>query len=146
MKSIIKLDIVDIKGDGYHVFVPVTINNHIVHLLIDTGASRSAFDMNTLKIILGESDFQQNEQLTTGLGTKTMESFFAHIDTMMIGELLITDYTAVLLDLTHVNETYTGIGMEPIVGVIGGDILMKYMAVINYKKKELTLYSKKNTK
>lgn len=47
--------------------------------------------------------------------------------------MLIENFEAVLLDLAHVNESYEKLGLTPIDGVLGGDVLYKYNAAINYK-------------
>ena len=57
----------------------------------------------------------------------------------MLGKLEIADYYATILDLMHVNQSYEKLDLAPIDGVIGGDILTDYNAVIDYKKMELIL-------
>ena len=143
MKTNLNIEIVDIRGDGFHIFIPALINTQSVKLLIDTGASRTVFDMDALKNILGKDSFDENEQKTTGLGTTDMQSFFAIIDELQLGDVALNSYQAVLLDLAHVNNSYSNIGLSPIIGIIGGDILMKYRAVIDYKKQQLSLYQRK---
>ena len=143
MKTNLNIEIVDIRGDGFHIFIPALINTQSVKLLIDTGASRTVFDMDALKNILGKDSFDENEQKTTGLGTTDMQSFFAIIDELQLGDVALNSYQSVLLDLAHVNNSYSNIGLSPIIGIIGGDILMKYRAVIDYKKQQLSLYQRK---
>ena len=48
-----------------------------------------------------------------------------------------------MLDLSHVNQSYEQIGLKPIDGVLGSDVLLKYNAVIDYEKKILKLKFKK---
>ena len=76
----------------------------------------------------------ENEQRSTGLGTRDMQSQALYLDTLVIGELTVKKYPAVVLDMSHVNISYSELGMEPIDGVLGSDILMKYGAVIDYGK------------
>jgi len=54
---------------------------------------------------------------------------------------MITDYNAAVLDLAHVNKSYERLEIEAIDGVLGGDILNDYKAVIDYDKKELVLFN-----
>jgi len=68
-----------------------------------------------------------------------MESKKVIIDKIQIGEIKIANYNAAVLDLSHVNESYEKLGIEPIDGVLGSDILCDYNAVIDYEKKELSL-------
>ena len=74
------------------------------------------------------------------------KSHLTVIKKLKIGELVITDYVTVLLDLSHVNESYEMKNFSAIDGVLGGDILMKYKAVINYSKLEMKLKFKKPKK
>ncbi len=63
------------------------------------------------------------------------------LSNLKLGELEIVDYDATILDLKHVNQSYEKLDLEPIDGIIGGDILTGYKAVIDYEKKELVLNS-----
>ena len=40
--------LLDIEGDGFHVMISGKINGKEAHFLIDTGASRSVFDTDTI--------------------------------------------------------------------------------------------------
>ena len=53
-----------------------------------------------------------------------------------------TNLKSVLLDLKHVNVSYDTLGYSAIDGVLGNDVLVKYKAVINYKKLTLSLRMK----
>ena len=44
-----------------------------------------------------------------------------------------------MLDLSAVSEMYQSVGFKPIQGILGGDFLRQYQAVINYQTLELTL-------
>jgi hypothetical protein len=73
-----------------------------------------------------------------------MESQMTLLKKISIGDLVINDYTTVLLDLSHVNGSYQQIGLKPVEGVLGSDILLLYNAVIDYEKKILKFkYSRK---
>ena len=68
-----------------------------------------------------------------------MKSESAVIRKLMFGDLEIADYTAVVLDLSHVNTSYKSMKMKPIDGVLGADILKTYRAIIDYGKKTLLI-------
>lgn len=133
----IPLIIQTIEEDGFHLSVMAKINGKSVHLLVDTGASRTVFDKQRSLRYIGESSHEPHDKLSTGLGTSSMKTHLAVIRKIKIGELAIENFEAVLLDLSHVNESYEKMGLTPIDGVLGSDILLKYKAVINYGKKEL---------
>ncbi len=62
---------------------------------------------------------------------------------LVLGDFEIKDDKMILLDLSHVNESYKLMKLKPVDGVIGGDILKKYKAVIDYGKKVLVVYNVK---
>ncbi|MBU2650759.1 MAG: retroviral-like aspartic protease family protein [Bacteroidetes bacterium] len=141
MKHQIPLNIISIEDEGFHLFVEGTLNGFPLLLLVDTGASRSVFDKQKIseKFPGGLPELIENEKLSTGLGTTTMQSQSVILDSFSIGSLKISDYQAVVMEMSHVNESYAHLDLPGIDGVIGSDILMNYRAVINYKKKILVL-------
>jgi clan AA aspartic protease (TIGR02281 family) len=138
-KNTIPVTIVSIEDDGCHLMVKGFINGKEANLLIDTGASRTVFDQDRVMRFFGDEtiDFEMNEKLSTGLGTNTMESRTLQLDEVRLGELLIKDYTAVVLEMSHINESYSKLDLPGIDGVIGGDLLERYGAVIDYGSREL---------
>ena len=144
MPSFIPLELIAIEDDGYHLMIEVFVNGKPARMLVDTGASRSVFDQNRIANFFDEApDLSENEQKSTGLGTNTMESQALYLGELRIGELLIKKYPAVVLDMRHVNQSYETLGMEPIDGVIGSDILMKYAGLIDYGRQILRINKRK---
>lgn len=139
MKTIIKFDVIDLEGDGFHLNIKGKANGIDVNLIIDTGASKTVFDINTIKEVLQQETLNENDKLSSGLGTNTMKSFKTTIEKFELDGFEELNYEVAVLDLTHVNLSYENIGLSPIDGIIGGDILVKYSAIINYKEKTLTL-------
>ena len=136
----IPIEIIPLKGDGYHCFVNVIINGKIpARMILDTGASRTVFDYNMILKTELAGQLEANEEKATGLGTNTMEGFTLELDSLQLGEVEIRDYTAGILDISHVNETYEMIGLPGINGAIGSDVLFSYRAKIDYHKKTLCL-------
>lgn len=142
MSVIVPIQIVPIENDGFHLLVKATINHSEANLLIDTGASRTVFDKKLIyKFLLSENvEFTDNEKLSIGLGTKTMKSQVVVLDIIKFRDFEIHDYQAIILDLKYVNESYSSLNLPEIHGVLGGDLLKKYKAVINYKTKMLKFY------
>ncbi len=138
-KTSIPLEIQHIKEDGYHIFVMITINGQNVRMLLDTGASRTVFDMETIKMIHTGIEMEANEDRATGLGTNSVENYIAVVDIFAIGGLTIKDFQVGILDLSHVNTSYSNIDMPSIAGVVGSDLLVKYSAVIDLRKTMLFL-------
>ncbi len=139
MITTIPLKILDIAGDGFHLMIKLYINKKVAHLIVDTGASKTVFDKTRIEKYVAKKTFEKHSSLSSGLGTNTMKSELVVIKKMKIGELQIEDYKTILLDLSHVNQSYKQIGLKPVDGVLGSDLLLKYNGVIDYEKKILKL-------
>lgn len=139
MATRIKLDVFSLDKDGYHVRMKVLLNGKEASFILDTGASRTVFDKNAIHEFLPNIDLMEHDSTTSGVGSNELESFSAIIKTFEIGNLLIRKYHCAILDLTHVNMAYQMVGRPKVHGVLGGDILRKYKAKINYATKTLTL-------
>lgn len=138
----IPIRLLNIEGDGFHLQVTIKINGKTANAILDTGASKTVFDKERIALFLKKEKIAEHERLSTGLGTTTMQSQQVTLNKISIGKLEIIEYNGVVLDLSHVNQTYKLIGLKPIDGVLGSDLLEKYEAVINYKKKILELTEK----
>lgn len=139
MATRIKLDIFSLDKDGYHIKLKVLINGKVANLILDTGASRTVFDKNTIHEFVPELDLMEHESTTSGVGSNELQSFSTIMKKFEIGNLLIRRYHCAVIDLTHVNMAYEMVGRPAVHGVLGGDILRKYKAKINYETKTLTL-------
>ena len=64
MQTQVPFNIIPIEEDGFHLQLSGKINDNDVNLLIDTGASRSVFDENKIKAILGENLIEEIEKLS----------------------------------------------------------------------------------
>ncbi len=139
----IPIEIIPIENEGFHLMINGVINGQKANLLIDTGASRSVFDIEKIKKYIGEDQilFEKNEKLSTGLGTNTMESQSVIINELKLGDLIISNYQAVVLEMSHINQSYAKLNLPGIDGVMGGDLFYQYKVVIDYKRKSLKLYS-----
>ena len=135
----VPIQMLDIEGDGFHIMVNGLIHGKEANFLIDTGASRSVFDPKTITSFIGDLQFEKKEGLTAGVGSSDLESSTFVIDHWSIGGLEITDYEGVALDLENIHEMYAKLHLPHIDGIIGGDLLYEYKAVINYRSKKLRL-------
>lgn len=135
----IPLQIIDLHDDGYHPLLDVTIHGKPFTLVLDTGASKTAFDHGTLLRSAEGASIKSSDRLSTGLGTNHMASSTALINDMHIGEFILPEFEVAVLDLSSINIAYRQLKHPEVLGVLGGDILMKYKAVINYGKKLIKL-------
>jgi hypothetical protein len=138
-KISVPLQMIDLHDDGFHPLLDITLFNKPFKVVLDTGASRTAFDHQLLLEANQDAPIIASERLSTGLGTNTMQSATAIINNLWIGELLIGEIEVAVLDLSTINIAYRELGHPEVLGVIGSDILMKYKAVIDFGKKVLVL-------
>lgn len=138
--------ILPIDDVGFHIVIEAEMNGKPVRLIVDTGASKSAFDLTALERLDEKAELEPNEELSAGLGTTSMQSYFLEIDHFRLGDLVVEDYLAVALDLSNINTTYEHLGLGTIDGVLGGDLLVDYKAIIDYKKECLTFFVDRRSK
>lgn len=139
ISTTVALSIFSLEGDGFHPKLEVGINGQQENVILDTGASKTAFDRQQLAALLSHDDFQEAERLSTGLGTNSMQCFKAIITELRVGDFLIPDFEVAVLDLSHINQAYEKLGLEKVLGVIGSDLLQEYKALIDYDSQTLTL-------
>ena len=135
----VPLQLLDIEGEGFHIMVNGLIHGKEAHFLIDTGASRSVFDPKTISTFIDDLTFEKKEGMTAGVGSSDLESSTFMMDSFSIGDLEIHDYEAVALDLENIHEMYGKLHLPRIDGIIGGDLLRRYRAVINYRCKKMRI-------
>ncbi len=137
-KKSIPLEILDLNGNGFHLLISIKLMKKSFRLVVDTGASKTAFDKTLLSELIHENELKAGH-LTTGLGTNNMESFIAEIKDLHIGRFKIPLLEVAVLDLSAINIAYQKLEITPVLGVLGGDVLMQYQAVIDYAKQKLIL-------
>ena len=138
----IPINIINIEGDGFHLIVEGMINNKPARFVVDTGASRTVFDKDRILNYIDNPEFNEKEGISAGIGGTDLSSFIFNIEELSFGDLKINDYQAVAMDLSNVNNSYAMLKLPPVDGVLGGDLMKKYQAVINYKLKKMRLTPK----
>lgn len=138
----IPINIINIEGDGFHLITEGMINNKPARFVVDTGASRTVFDKDRILNYIDNPEFNEKEGISAGIGGTDLSSFIFNIEELSFGDLKINDYQAVAMDLSNVNDSYAMLKLPPVDGVLGGDLMKKYQAVINYKLKKMRLTPK----
>ena len=109
--------------------VTLSLNGIICHFHVDTGASQSCLDrthVDNLSLIETEVEY-----MAMGLGGEQKVSKVT-IEDFMIGSHAMSDFDLHIIDLSEVNAAVAQLGAEPIDGILGGDFLRQYQAVIDY--------------
>lgn len=135
----IPIEIIELEHQNYHLLLSSVFNDgSVAKWVIDTGASKTVFDQNL-------SDFYQSingseEELhSAGFQDHPIKSSLAMLNSFSIGKLRIEDMKVAIMDLSHINALYSKYSQQPVCGLLGGDFLIRYNAVIDYRKKSLVL-------
>ena len=136
----IPLHKVEIPPLGAHLIVEVSVNGIAMNFVLDTGASRSVIDLTYLKELNPTIGLEEESTLSAGVGASELQSHTAELSVFRIGNLSIENYEIAVMDLQHVKQSYEQIGEAPIYGVIGGDVLIDFKALIDYNNLVLKLY------
>jgi hypothetical protein len=139
----IPINIINIEGDGFHIVTEGLINGKPARFVVDTGASRTVFDKDRILNYINNPEFTEKEGLSAGIGGTDISSFIFNIEELCFGDLMISNYQAVAMDLSNINDSYEMIKLPPIDGVFGGDLLKRHNAVINYRLKKIRLFPTK---
>lgn len=134
----VPLQLINLQDDGFHLLVEIVVFGKKLLAVVDTGASRSVFDIAFIKQHIDVKETFESQATTLFSTTSTLQ---ATLPEVKIGRLRIKDYYAVGLELEGVNETYQGLGHPPIAAILGSDIFLRYHAIINFKKLRLYLYA-----
>jgi hypothetical protein len=139
MKTItVPLLIINLQDDGFHLLVEIVVFGEKMFAVVDTGASRTVFDKGLMeKHIVELSESEETQAATIFSSITTLQGV---IPKLKIGNLTLKNYPTVGLDLQSVTDTYIQLGHPAISGIIGGDILMKFQAKIDYQKKVMKFY------
>jgi len=137
--SEIPLTLLNLQDDGFHLLVEVIVFNQHFKAVLDTGASKTVFDKTTMEKHIDPELLKLSDQLSTGLGTNSMASYILNIPDLQLGDLHLKNYDVAVLDLSTINFAYEQLEQESVIGVIGGDLLYQYQAIIDYKRNVLSL-------
>ncbi|MGV3761346.1 aspartyl protease family protein [Parapedobacter sp.] len=140
----VPLTLLNLQDDGFHLLLEVIVFGRPFKAVLDTGASKTVFDKATVENHLPKDlVLRHTDMVSTGLGTTSMQSFILGIPDLQIDGFHLKNHEVAVLDLSTINFAYEQLAIDPVIGVIGGDILTCYGGVINYRKLTLTLRQRK---
>jgi hypothetical protein len=138
-KETLPIHLVEIEPGNYHLFIACKVGRNNAWLLLDTGASKTAFDFTKIESMLGAHKHEQQEIHSVGLGSNQVQTHLRILSSIKFDGIKITNVEIAVLDLSHVNEAYEMLGCKQIDGVLGSDILIYLKAQINMEKMLLQL-------
>ena len=133
----IKLKKTTLSDGGVHLILESLIDDKPIRMVLDTGASHSVLDLNWAKENLDKNEIKQADDPAYGINS-SVEVHKADVNSITIGDLNIKNRMLALIDFTNINTVYKKEKLEPIQGILGGDILSDYQAVIDYGCFELS--------
>ena len=135
-----KLQLWELDQEGFHLVVTGKLMGKAIRLLVDTGANHTCFDRSFVEQLReGEDIIVGRDEVNVGMGGNDFETAIAEIEEMKVGRLSFPKMEARLVDLQSINDMYQQVGFPVIHGILGGDFLHRYHAVIDYHARELHL-------
>lgn len=125
------------KASG-HLHVNVVVNGVDGEFILDTGASSTVIDAKKISKFNLQTQDTNYKGVGAG-GTQTMQK--ATNNTFKLGDLKKSNFAVYVINLDHVNNALTSMGLNEVEGVIGADILTENKAIIDYSN--LVLYLRK---
>ena len=116
---------------GGQVFIEAKLLGKKIRLLIDTGASHTIFDKRRLRRKFPEIEFTEDRRISSGFQAQIANSPEVLVKGLSIGKLGVSEFKAGTIDLSYVNKTYKDLGIKPIDGILGFEILARYRAMID---------------
>jgi len=121
-----------------HLHLNALINGVKGEFILDTGAGATVIDTKQQKKFYMKT--QESESLGAGAGGQT--SLQQSLDnSFKMGTLEMPKFLLYVMNLDHVNNAFTLMGLKEVDGVIGANILTSNKGIIDYAN--LTLYLKK---
>ncbi|MCR5013997.1 MAG: retroviral-like aspartic protease family protein [Bacteroidales bacterium] len=133
----VPIRLLNIEDEGFHVMIKGKINGMEANFLVDTGASRTIFSLQDLGRFIPQAELEKKEGIAAGIGSENLDSFLFTIDRLQLGDIDLDDYEAAAIDLDSIHENYQKLGLPHIDAVIGGDLLMRLKATINYRLRKI---------
>jgi len=124
-------------ANDIHIVVTALLSGISARLVVDTGASHSCLCKKTFKSICKNGRITKADAVM-GIGKSRLNNQLMQVPQFQLGGLLIEDYPFLMLPLSHINKMLQMLDIQPIHGLLGGDILFKYNAVIDYAGRKIT--------
>ena len=130
-----------LSDGGVHMIITAEIDGKPVRMVLDTGASHSVIDVMWARENLPPDEIETVEDPAYGIGT-SVEVHKAKVASLVIGELQMEDRWLALIDFASINSVYNREGLDEVQGILGGDILEEFEAIIDYGSGSLTFAKK----
>jgi clan AA aspartic protease (TIGR02281 family) len=113
-----------------HFEIDAHINGEQARLLIDTGASGTVVDRASVERFCLET--AESKAKAGGIGTTQHAVEVGVVKSLDLGLMQVNQWRVAVIDLSHVSQSLIAHGGQEIHGVIGGDLMSKKSAIIDY--------------
>ena len=113
-----------------HFMIAGTADSIPLTFIIDTGASHTILDRNRsdrFAVVLADRNHR-----ASGLGVTGQQVSGGVLSRVSLGPIQLDSLPVAVLDLSHINLALRQMGIEPVDGIIGADMLARKPAVIDY--------------
>jgi hypothetical protein len=137
MRYKIPIEILELEQENYHLLLTTVFSDGTSgKWVIDTGASKTVFDKN-LSEHISKIEEETEDLHSAGISDEPIKSSMGTLHPFSIHKMKINSTKVAVLDLSHINALYAKFTDIKICGLLGSDFLMKYEAVIDYKRKRI---------
>lgn len=134
----------ELDPEGFHIVIDAELHQVPIRMLIDTGANHSGLDRQFAEQLLESTDNLSiigSDEVNIGMGGDDFQSVIAVIDGFKINETNFPQMTVRLLDMQLINRAYEQVEFPIVHGVLGGDFLHRYGAIIDYEQSAMFLHN-----
>lgn len=129
------MEIVSLDSSSFHLFLKATIGGRLEDILIDTGASRTVFDLSHL---VEEPLSEEFTLQTAGIGAESLPISFGCLPELLLDNWEIKNLKVAAMDFSRINDWYARFSSRRIAALIGSDFLLAHKAKIDYSKRCVT--------
>ena len=120
-----------------HLIIECKLNLINGKFIIDTGASNSC--INYLSAKKFNINFKKTNEKASSATDQIKEIFYSKNNLLEIDDFKKDNFEILLFDMSHINNSLNEKEIKAVDGIIGGDILNEFKAIIDYNNKTLTL-------
>ena len=121
-----------IREKSHHITVVARLAGRPARFMVDTGAGGTILESHAVsqyKLKLSSASRKGG-----GVGSAAMRMNYVAKHDLTLFDLDLSDLKLLTLDLFHVNAGLKKSKVEPVVGVLGADVLWRHHAVIDYDR------------
>lgn len=135
----LKLIQLNFETGGYNLLARVSINGKPALLMVDTGSPKTVLDTDHLQKFVSQTELKRNSRRNLSPGATSVYSYLATIEKLEIGSIVINDYKATAVDLSHINRSFRNMGNPQIDGLLGCDLLHHCKATLHFAERTIEM-------